>query len=411
MDSQQYERIFNYLKQQLLPTDLQTSKTIKQFKNFCKPFIIKHNILYRKDKRKNDAYLRVIRDFELQPILYLAHNDPTAAHFSVDIMFNKIRNQYFWPQMYEQIREYVKTCEECQRRGSPNNKTTLHPIKVFTPFYQIGIDYVGPLPETERGNKYIIVAMDYLTKWPEAKALSTATAEDTVTFLYEEIICRHGCPQRILSDRGTHFNNKMVTGLMEKFNIKHLLSTPYHPQTNGLVERFNRTLCEALAKLSEYEDEWDLHISPVLFAYRTAQHSTTKVTPFLLTYGREAISPLTDIKIDNTTDCLLQRYKEILHHIPHVRTDVQERITDRQEKQKQKYNENIMEKTFQIGDKVLLYDKRLDNQWSGKLRDKWKGPYYIHWVGLTGYYKLRTIEGQVLKAPINGSLLKIYHEK
>ena len=81
--------------------------------------------------------------------------------------------------------------------------------------------------------------MDYLTKWPEARAISEATAEKVAEFIYEQIICQHGCPQIILSDRETHFNNNMIKRLLEKFNINHLLSTPYHPQTNGLVERFN----------------------------------------------------------------------------------------------------------------------------------------------------------------------------
>src|SRR5204862_7162233 len=94
-------------------------------------------------------------------------------------------------------------------------------------------------------------------------------------------------------DRGTHFKNRLIDYLVQKFEIKHLFSTPYHPQTNGLVERFNRTLCESLAKLSpDNENMWDKHIQPVLFAYRTTPQSTTKMTPFYLVYGREAKLPI-----------------------------------------------------------------------------------------------------------------------
>jgi hypothetical protein len=413
MDRQQYQRIYIYLQNNTLPNDLLTSQTKKQFKNFCKPFIIHNQFLYRKDKRKNGSILKVIQAHEVEPILYMTHKDPTAAHFSVDIMFNKIRNQYFWPQMYETIREYVQTCDECQRRGSANNPQLLHPIAIIRPFYQIGVDYVGPLPKTEKNNRYIIVAMDYFTKWPEAKAVPVATAEETINFLYEEIICRHGCPQRILSDRGTHFNNKLVMGLMNKFRMKHLLSTPYHPQTNGLVERFNRTLCESLAKLVEKEDEWDLFISPVLLAYRTSIHSTTKVTPFLLAYGREANMPFDDPSINKQVDedPLLKRYDQIINKMPNVQQEVQARVTDQQTKQKQRHDDRIKKTLFAIGDKVLMYDKRLDNQWSGKLREKWKGPYYIHSIGHNDAYKLRSIIGQVLKTPVNDSLLKTYRER
>jgi len=236
MEPNNYNRIFKFLSQQIIPSDLTTPKQTKQFKNFCIPFVIKNNYLYRKDKRKPGNLLRVIRNFEMEAVLYMMHNSPTAGHFSVDIMFEKIRSRYFWPQMYENIREYVKSCDACQRRGKSRTQQTLHPIPVHAPFELIGIDFVGPLPKTKRGNRYIIVAMDYLTKWPEARPVPTATAEETVKFLYEDIICQHGCPKEILSDRGTHFNNQLVQGLMDQFRIQHLLSTPYHPQTNGLVE-------------------------------------------------------------------------------------------------------------------------------------------------------------------------------
>ena len=189
MDPIQYQRVFNYLNTQILPEDLTNTKSTKQFKNFCKPFSIKNNLLYRQDKKKKGSLLRVVRKSELEPVLYMMHNDPTAAHFSTDIMFHKIRTRYFWPQMYEDIRTYVKTCDTCQRREKQKNEQLLHPIQVYEPFYQVGIDFVGPLPITTKGNRYIIVAMDYMTKWPEARAVPQATAKQTIAFIYDDIIC------------------------------------------------------------------------------------------------------------------------------------------------------------------------------------------------------------------------------
>src|SRR5215471_12048203 len=152
----------------------------------------------------------------------MTHNDPTAGHFAVDIMFEKIRNRYYWPQFYDDIRTYVQACNQCQRRGKPTRNEPLHPIFIGEPFYLIGIDIVGPLPRTANNNRYIITAIDYLTRWPEAKAVPEATAKQVATFIYESIICQHGCPSRILSDRGTHFNNKVIAELLEKFKIRHL---------------------------------------------------------------------------------------------------------------------------------------------------------------------------------------------
>ncbi len=121
-------------------------------------------------------------------------------------------------------------------------------------FQQIGIDIVGLLTITKRGNRYIVMAIDYFTKWPIAKALKEAMAKAVSKFIYQKIICEHGCPEVLQSDRRTHFINRIIEDLMEKFRIKHCLSLPYHSQTNGLVERFNQTLCKKLAKLADETD-------------------------------------------------------------------------------------------------------------------------------------------------------------
>ncbi len=105
------------------------------------------------------------------------------------------------------IKSYIQTCDQCQRREKITDENELHSIKIKEPFYQWGIDIVDPLTETSRENKYIVVAIDYFTKYPEARALTNANAKSVANFIYEDIICRHGCPRKIISDRGTHFNN------------------------------------------------------------------------------------------------------------------------------------------------------------------------------------------------------------
>ena len=163
MDIEHYNNIYTYLLQQKYPDNFsnQQKQTLdKQSINY----IIKNNFIYKKDKRKQNHLLRVIRKHELEPVLFMFHNDPTAAHFAVDAMFEKICTRYYWPQMYEDIRNYVRSCDSCQRRGKNKKNQTLHPIPINTSFYQIGIDFVGPLPLTKARNKYIIVAMDYFIK-------------------------------------------------------------------------------------------------------------------------------------------------------------------------------------------------------------------------------------------------------
>ncbi len=162
-----------------------------------------------------------------------------------------------------------------------------------------------------------MIAIDYFTKWPIAKALKEATAKAVSKFIYQKIICEHGCPEVLQNDQRIHFVNRVIEDLTEKFRIKHRLSLPYHPQTNGLVERFNQMLCKKLAKLSEETDQWDKFVDPVLMAYHITKHSAIDVTPFLLTYGRDVILSIDEIKPLTIYECMMS----IVEEIPHIREE------------------------------------------------------------------------------------------
>jgi hypothetical protein len=218
MEEQQYTQLFNYLTNQTYPTIFNQTQQHK-LNVLSKHYIIKHNLLYKINKNNPSNPIRVLKKTELKPALYMFHNDPTAAHNSKEKMMEKIKKRFYWPQMFEDIKNYVQSCDSCQKRGRASRIEPLHPIPIGQPFHRIGIDYVGPLPVSSKGNKYIIVAMDYLTKWPEAKPVRHNDAKTTVQFVYEDIICRHGCPGEILTDRGTHFNNHLLHELLQKFEV------------------------------------------------------------------------------------------------------------------------------------------------------------------------------------------------
>jgi hypothetical protein len=386
MNEEKYEKIIKNIEQE-------------------KEYELKDGILYRIENNKR---LRVIRRYEFEGIMYMFHDHQLSAHFGIQPTYDKIRERYFWKGMLKDIETYVKSCDQCQRRGKPKGKHELHPISVKGSFYQIGIDIVGPLPKTQQNNRYIVVAIDYFTKWPEARAIPEATAKEVSKFIFEDIICRHGCPEKILSDRGSHFNNQLIRALMEKFQIKHGFSTPYHPKTNGLVEGFNKTLCESLARLGNKDDEWDEKIPAVLFAYRTKRQDSTRIEPFYLTYGRKARLPMDEPQEIS----LIERIKNIIDVIPLIRNQAKETIKQSQEIQKKYHDKRYkVKQDFNIGDKVLYYNAAKDKQWSGKLDEKWKGPYYIHEVLVNGSYKIKEITGQVLKTPVNGELLKEYKSR
>jgi hypothetical protein len=415
MDTTAYQNIFNYLTNFITPANL-TIIELKAFKKQATQYFIQNGQLYKKNRYLPNQPLRVIQAHELETLLFDSHANILSGHFGIDGTYNKIKDRYYWPNRFKSVQDYVKSCDVCQRQGSAQGQGPLHPISVGNAFDRIGIDIVGPLEITDQGNRYIVVATEYLTKWPEARAIPDMTASTVAKFIYEDIICRHGCPKEILSDQGKSFCNELVDNLCKLLEIRHRLASPYHPQTNGLTERFNKTLCESLAKyVTAHEAQWDTFIPSVLFAYRTLRQATTKYEPFKLLYGREAKTPLQlqfEQEYELDAEKAIEAHKEIItEELAQLREDARKNIQKRQAKQKEHHDEKVREKQYQIGDKVLLYDSAKKNVHGDKFRPKWNGPYYIHNTLGKGAYQLRTMDGKVLKRSVNVDRLKAYYDR
>src|SRR5687767_3298835 len=245
--------------------------------------------------------------------------------------------------------------------------------------------------------------MDYFSRWPEAKALKSANAEEVARFLYEEIICRFGAPKKIQSDQGTHFVNELIRKLTDKFRIKHSLSSPYHPQSNGLVERFNKTLCEGIAKVAENIMDWDHYIQPVLFAFRTKELRISNKSPYMLVYGREP----TMVMDETRSYSMIERLLQITEKVPQLREAARRAIKKSQDDLEKKF-QNKREVIFQKGQLVWYYDKAKAMRHDTKLQPKWRGPYQIIEVLPQGAYKL-SIDGVQLGTTVNGNWLKPYY--
>jgi transposase InsO family protein len=390
MEENEYSELLQFLKGR-------TTNNI-EYQQWASQFKEKNNHIYFGNKR-------VIPRYEVSWVLSIFHDDPTMAHQSKDAMIERISQRYEWEDMRRDVINHIKTCRKCQERGGPKRNNRKRTIETVDVFERWGIDIVGPLPVTERGNRYIVVAMDYFTRWPEAKPLKSANAETVATFIYEEIICRYGAPKVIQSDQGTHFVNELIRNLTERFKVKHSLSSPYHPQSNGLVERFNRTLCEGIAKVADKIMDWDRYIQPVLFAYRTKNLRISNKSPYVLVYGKEPSMVMDETKRSS----IIERLLEITEKVPQLREAARRAIKLSQEELEKKLQPKI-ELIFQKGQLVWYYDKAKAMRHDTKLEPKWKGPYQIIQVLPRGAYRL-AIDGKQVGTTVNGNYLKPYHSR
>ena len=207
--------------------------------------------------------------------------------------------------MYSDVEYFVRACEDCQTRKNPPKKlrAPLIPIEISEAFEYVAIDCIGPLPKSDQSNKYIVCITDLMTKWPEAFAVPSIDAIIIARLLHDEIIARHGCPRVILSDQARNFRAKLVKALYKVCNITKSTTTAYHPQCNGLCERFNATLVTCLSKfVNSQQTDWDEYIPAVLFAYRTTPCTeSTQFSPFYLLYGRHPVLPM-DASLIKPTD-------------------------------------------------------------------------------------------------------------
>lgn len=191
----------------------------------------------------------------------------------------------------------------------------LTPIPVGGAFDRVGVDIIK-FPRSNSGNQYAIVFVDYLTKWPEVFASADQTSPTIARLLVEEVIARHGVPGELLSDRGTSFLSKLMLDVYKLMGITN--TTAYHPQTDGLVERFHRTLTDMLAKSVEKNGkDWDKHLPYVLFAYRSCLQQSTGESPFFLLYGRDPRLPsdeALDVRVDRRTVDIEDYKGELTQH-------------------------------------------------------------------------------------------------
>ncbi len=350
-------------------------KNIDQHKNYY----LKNGILMRAQSYPLPSVPYVPKCRIRADILKIYHDTPAnGAHFGRSKTTRRIQERFYWPTMIKDIRNYIRSCLPCLQNNHQRKKPSgfLKPITPPDGVWQLlAMDFHGPIiPSTRNGNKYIISITDILSKFVITKAVRDCSAFTASQFVVEDVILKYGTPRAILTDRGTHFTATVMNELFKRLGVTHILATPYHPMTNGQIERYNATMDAKIATLCNAQrTNWDEQLPFVTFNYNTSVHTISGIVPFNMMYGR---SPLLPFDLHDGTVSLPSDKKHVndLHkYLSIITTQARQNILNQQIKYKTHYDSNRSDPSYKVGDTVLI--KNIGVRHKFDLR--YDGPYRI----------------------------------
>nr|GEU72701.1 reverse transcriptase domain-containing protein [Tanacetum cinerariifolium] len=392
--------IYEYLTEETLTAEVNKARMVR---HKSQRFVVINGVLYNKSFL--GPWLRCVGSLQANYYLRDIHEGSCSMHTGTRSLVAKaLRTRYYWLTMHKDAKALIRACQDCQvYRPVPRNpqqKLTL--ITSLWPFYKWGIDIARPFFEGPGKVKFLIVAIDYFTKWIEAKLVATITGNQIKKFIWDNIVCIFGLPGEIISDYGKLFRDNPFKDWCEKLCIRQHFASVKHPQVNGLVERANRSLGEGIkARLDARNKNWIEEISHVLWAHRTIIKSSNDDTPFSLTYGTEVIIPakigmptLRTARVD-----MVQNYEALeinLDLLEERREEAAIREAKSKAKMEKYYNSKVYGTSFRPGDFVYHRNDAIHAEEVGKPGPKWEGPYEVTEALGKGAYKLRDRDGKQL---------------
>src|SRR3954469_4192835 len=416
VDEAWYKDIYLWLETMTIQKESAVDR--KRIRLMALRYGIKGGRLYNRDSDKK-LKLCLARD-DIKKVLQEYHEGAIGGHFGRDITVKRIRQHFWWPTIWRDVAEHVRTCDNCQRFGLKEHNNPLRPYQPIFPFEFIFMDFVVNLPLTKNKNRHIITMTEGLTKWIEARPVKVATAAVSAKFLMSEVISRFGAPRVVVTDNGSHFRGEFHE-FCEKMGIVHKFGTAYHPQTTGQDERMNGLLLGRIRKwrLEEY-NKWDEDMLASVLACNTREISTTGFSAMesLMGYTAGTASGLRLLKMKKkelrikvatvTKEVSKKMLAQRLRVVESLRDEALRIKSFKSQQIKERYDKKVHERAFEVGDEVLLYDSTLLKQWSRKLEERWLGPYKISWKGQLGAYEV-IADGK--KKMVSGDHLKKYHRR
>lgn len=328
------------------------------------------------NKLGSEKNLIVVPKTLREQVKRISHED-TSCHLGINKTKNNLVRHFYWPNCYKDIENYVKSCDACQRVGKPfdKKKAPLMTVPVISEvFSKINVDACGPLPTSTQGNKYLLTAICLSSKYPDAIPVPNLTSKTVVEALLL-IFSRMGFPKVIQTDQGKYFTSVLTEEFLERFGIKIVRSSVYHPQSNP-VERFHRSIKRILKVLCiEAAPNWETQIPMALFALRTVTHESTGFSPAELVYGNNLRTPnalLYDkwLEPPEEENSVVQYVFELINRLKQSQELAKEKMEETRDKRKKWYDRTAVKREFQEGDTVLVLAVNRPH----KLAPQWKGP-------------------------------------
>ena len=362
----------------------QVRRNILRHARYC---TLINGILYRKAIKCPDKYS--IQQWKLfvpsslrTKILKMLHNSQTSVHFGLNKTRKLAAAYYYWPSMTRDIQKYIASCHICLAAKRSQNKLN-PPLQEFEvpnqPGIQIHADLVGPLTLSSQKYQYIAVIVDSFSKFVTAFPMRHKTSEEFLKGFYKHYICLFGIPHSLHTDQGMEFCSNMAKELYKSFGISHTHTSGYNPKSNGKVERVNQVIINLLRTAVHDEGKkWDAMLHHIVFHMNCSVHTTTKHTPFLLTFGRTPQNvPRHDVKVNVQQNTQSEFVKELLEHQARLYKTVRSEIQDASKLNKERYDKHAKEPNVQIGSTVYLYTPTADGNESNKFAWHFKGPYTV----------------------------------
>ena len=361
------------------------SLTVRRLMQSWPRLLLVNGILWRRydDLETKQEWRQLVVPQSLrEEVMEELHAGVMGGHLGESKTLQQLKRRFYWPGHSLDVKIWCQTCSICASRktATPKNCAPLQTIKAGSPMQVIAVDIMGPLPESSNKNSYILVVGDYFTRWMEAYAIYDQEAATVAQKLVDNIFCRFGIPEQLHSDQGKQFESKLIQELCKILNISKTRTTAYHPQCDGLVERFNRTLQAMIATITvDHPFDWEEALPKVCIAYNTSIHSTTGYSPFYLMYGREPRLPIdivygTQSQSSTSVDHFVQKSHTLMEQ---AYNRVREHLSTRHQRQKDIYDKRIHGKPYKDGDTVWLFDTVIDKGKSKKFHHPWQGPYRV----------------------------------